>query len=169
MFHPRSRIRADQIQDGLTNTLAMAEVKAYNPYYRNAAITPAPAMPDDPADICGMTAGAEHKVDSGHTEWVDGRAHQIGFTTTFPPNTKVPCTVGGVTYDVDWTNQQEGKSPTVSTVAAVTARRHHSGTVNILLMDGGVRSVGDGINLGIWQALSTRAGKEILPEEFHKR
>ena len=35
-----------------------------------------------------------------------------GFTTTFAPDTIVLATVGGVNYDVDWTNEREGKSTT---------------------------------------------------------
>jgi prepilin-type N-terminal cleavage/methylation domain-containing protein/prepilin-type processing-associated H-X9-DG protein len=164
-FYPNSNIRADQIRDGLSNTLGMAEVKGWNSYYRNAALT-GPAMPTTTGAVCAL--GGDHKTNSGHTEWVDGRVHQIGFTTVFQPNTQVLCTVGGVTYDVDWTNQQEGKSSTVETFAAVTPRSYHSGKVNVLLMDSSVRSIDDTIDIGIWRALSTRDGGEILPETFHK-
>lgn len=76
--------------------------------------------------------------------------------------------MNGVEFDVDWTNQREGTG-TVPTWAAITARSYHSGKVHVLLMDGSVRSVDDTINLGVWRALSTRAGKEILPESFHKQ
>ena len=34
-------------------------------------------------------------------------------TALFQPNTKVPFTSEEVDYDVDWTNQQEGKSATI--------------------------------------------------------
>ncbi|HUG92055.1 MAG TPA: DUF1559 domain-containing protein [Planctomycetaceae bacterium] len=177
-FYPDSKIRAEQIKDGLSNTLAMAEVKGWNPYYRNANFPTDPA--DDPAttaifelplpaDLCGY--GGDFKTNSGHTEWVDGRTHQIGFTTTFQPNTKVLCLENGIAYDVDWTNRQEGKflDPDVPTWAAVTARSYHAGKVHVLLMDGSVRPVDDTINVGVWRALSTRDGNEILPDEFHKQ
>ncbi|MEX0703877.1 MAG: DUF1559 domain-containing protein [Planctomycetales bacterium] len=167
VFHPDSKIKADDIRDGLSNTLGMAEVKGWNPYYRNAGLAADPGIPSDPAAIAGL--GGDFKANSGHTEWIDGRTHQIGFTTTFRPNAKVLATEGGAVYDVDWSNMQEGKSATAPTFAAVTARSYHSGKVNILLMDGGVRSVEDTIELGTWRALSTRAGKEILPEGFHKQ
>ena len=177
-FYPDSKIRAEQVKDGLTNTLAMAEVKGWNPYYRNANLATDPA--DDPntptvfelptpADIC--TYGGDFKTNSGHTEWVDGRVHQIGFTTTFQPNTKVLCVDNGVEYDVDWTNHQEGKflNPAVPTWAAVTSRSYHAGKVHVLLLDGSVRPVDDTVNIGVWRALSTRDGGEILPEGFHKQ
>lgn len=177
VFYPKSKIRPDQINDGLSNTIAMAEVKGWNPYYRNLGSTtnPAPGAtnpfqpPLTPAEIC--TLGGDFKLNSGHTEWIDGRAHQIGFTTTFGPNTKVLCDGNGdgILEDVDWTNQQEGKSATAPTWAAVTSRSYHGDKVNILLMDGSVRSVDNAIDLGIWRALSTRAGKEILPKGFHQQ
>ena len=157
-FRPYQGRRPADFTDGLSNTLGAAEVKAYTPYFRNAALG-STAMPTDPAEICSL--GGDFKTSSGHTEWVDGRAHQIGFTTTFTPNTRVICPQGGVEYDVDWTNQQEGKSTTVSTYAAVTARSYHPGIVNGLLMDGSVRSFSETINLAAWQSMSTCNGGEV--------
>ena len=113
-----------------------------------------------PSDICSL--GGVFKPDSGHTEWVDGRSHQTGVTTVFGPNTEVLCNVGGVEYDVDWTNQQEGLSATVATYAAVTARSHHPGVVNALLMDGSVRAFSETIDRQLWQELSTRNGNEVI-------
>ncbi len=156
-FHPYRRLKPRDFQDGLSATLGLAEVKAYTPYFRNAAL-PNPSLPAGPSEICSL--GGDFKTSSGHTEWVDGRSHQAGFTTVFTPNTKVLCTQAGREYDVDWTNQQEGKSPAVSTYAAVTARSHHPGIVNVLLMDGSVRPVSETIQRNLWQALSTRGGNE---------
>ena len=58
--------------------------------------------------------GGNFQADSGHTEWVDARVHQTGFTTTFPPNTKVPFTTGGTTYDIDFNSSREGRPPPAS-------------------------------------------------------
>ncbi len=68
----------------------------------------------------------------------------------------------GKEYDVNWTNQQEGKSTTVRTYAAVISRSYHPGVVNAVLMDGSVRSFSDSIELNIWQALATRDGGEVV-------
>ena len=43
-----------------------------------------------------------------------------------------------------------------------TARSYHTGGVNLLLADGSVRFVRDGIELCTWRGLSTRAGGEVL-------
>lgn len=186
-FYPNSRLTAGSFQDGLSNTLSVAEVKGWNAYYRNQGDVQAnlDAVWDPTVDpiyqlvnpnvISTLTGAAQFKSNSGHTEWVDGRSHQIGFTTLFRPNTQVIATVNGVNYDVDWTNWQEGKdfanggAGDPPTYAAVTARSYHGSTVNVLLMDGSARSVDDSIDIGVWRALSTRAGGEMLPDDFNKR
>ncbi len=165
-FHPMSRLTAGDFLDGQSYTLALAEVKGWTPYFRNVQAA-SPAMPSVPGDVAPLAG--DFKPNSGHTEWVDGRAHQIGFTANFPPNTIVPYTTGGVTYDVDWTNNQEGVTPSsgpVSTWAVITARSYHEGMVNVAMMDGSVRPIENDINLGVWQALASRRGKEILPESY---
>ncbi len=162
-FRPFTVTRVAEFVDGLSNTLAAADVKAYTPYYRNAGLTPPPQTIGDVAEICALTG--QFKSNSGHTEWVDGRAHQAGLTAMFTPNTRVPCVVGGTTYDVDWTNQQEGTSDTVPTYAAVTARSYHPGIVNALMMDGAVRPVSDQVQISVWRALATRAGNEVISEQ----
>ena len=158
-FRPYRRLKPRDMLDGLSNTLAAAEVKTYTPYFRNAAHN-SPTMPVVADDACSL--GGDFKSSSGHTEWVDGRAHQTGFTTVFAPNTRVPCVQSGQEYDIDWTNQQEGNSPTAPTFAAVTARSHHPGIVNSLLVDGSVRAIPETVELSVWRALSTRAGREVV-------
>ena len=155
-FQPLKRRTAAALLDGLSNTLGMAEVKAYTPYFRNAAAADPPLPP-----AAGLSAlGGQFNSETGHTEWVDGRVHQTGFTAAYTPNTRVEYLHNGVRYDVDWTNQQEGKSATVKTYAAVTSRSYHPGGVQVVLMDGSVHFVADPIKLDVWRALSTRDGGE---------
>jgi prepilin-type N-terminal cleavage/methylation domain-containing protein/prepilin-type processing-associated H-X9-DG protein len=156
-FFPVNQLPAGSYPDGLSNTLSFAEVKAWTPYFRNAGISGNLIEPN-PEDICSL--GGEFKQNTGHTEWVDGRVHQIGFTATFTPNTKVICQQSGILYDVDWTNMQEGKSLDVSTYAAVTSRSYHPGGVNVLLMDGSTHFVTNSISPFAWRALSSRNGSE---------
>ena len=108
-FYPNSELQPQHFTDGLSKTLMLAEVKAWRPYFRNAAIDGNLAIPDSPEKLCNY-GGAEFKTESGHTEWVDGRSHQTGFTSTFLPNTEASCEQDNAIYDIDWTNQQEGKS-----------------------------------------------------------
>jgi prepilin-type N-terminal cleavage/methylation domain-containing protein/prepilin-type processing-associated H-X9-DG protein len=161
----RNRTVAD-FTDGMSNTIGVAEVKAYTPYLRdggnpNGLGVPAPI---DPNAVAGY--GGSFKADSGHTEWVDGRVHQAGFTTTFPPNTKVPYTTGGVLYDIDFNSSREGKTTTGTCYAVVTSRSYHPSGVNVLLMDGSVRFVRSTIRTHTWRALGTPAGGEVVPNDF---
>ncbi len=159
-FRPYDPLRAGNFTDGLSNTLAFAECKAYTAYYRNAGNTSlSQPLPTQGSRLCSLAG--EFKTDSGHTEWVDGRAHQSGFTTAFRPNTKSICNVGA-DYDVDWNNMQEGKSTTAPTFAVVTSRSYHAAGVMTAMMDGSVHFVADTIDLGMWQYLSTRDGGETV-------
>ena len=90
--------------------------------------------------------------------------HQTGFTTTFPPNTLVPFEVAGQVVDVDFNSMREGKSATIPTYAAVTSRSYHSGGVNVMLMDGSVRFLGNNISQATWRALGSRAGGEVATD-----
>jgi prepilin-type N-terminal cleavage/methylation domain-containing protein len=147
--------------DGLSNTIGFAEVKTYNPYLRDGG-TPNVAnasIPNNPADVVSL--GGSFKLDSGHTEWVDGYVHQTGFTTLFSPNTKVLYSSGGKDHDIDFTSFRESKDLTKRTYAAVTSRSYHTNLVNVLNMDGSVRSINSSISLATWRALGTRAGGEV--------
>ncbi|TWU11598.1 Type II secretion system protein G precursor [Symmachiella macrocystis] len=161
-FGPNSNTKIRDFTDGTTNTLCFAEVKAFTPYIRDGLDGPATA----PTDLSALTAGS-FKADTGHTEWVDGRVHQTGFTTVFTPNAITPITDGTDSAESgDFTSCREGKTPCVGEPvrAAVTARSYHTGMVFTLLMDGSVRSVSENISLFTWRDLSTRAGGEIVGE-----
>ncbi|MEZ6142466.1 MAG: DUF1559 domain-containing protein [Zavarzinella sp.] len=169
VFYPNSRMTTGAITDGMSNTLAIAEVKTFTPYVRNPATDPGPT----PLDIAGIQAiapasspklGPTTNDNTGHTEWCDGRVHHSGFTTVFTPNTQVPYTVGGKTYDIDFNSMQEGNSATLPTRAAITSRSWHTGVVNVAMMDGSVRSVRNSVQLAIWRAMGTRAGGEVINE-----
>jgi type II secretory pathway pseudopilin PulG len=159
-FAPNTSFKFRDFCDGTSNTLAFAEVKTYTPYLRDGdgATATLPA----PADISAL--GGSFRATSGHTEGVDGRVHQTGFTATFTPNTVVPYVDGGTTYDVDFTNCREEKSCAGPTYAAVTSRSYHEGIVHVLLIDGSVRVVGENIDLSVWRNLSARNDGNIVGE-----
>lgn len=161
-FAPNAGMSPAFLLDGLSNTLAMAEVKAFNPRVHDAVI-PA-TLPLTPEQVSGMISGGAWSPENGHTEWVCGRAIHTGFTTTFTPNTVVPHTVGNLTYDIDVSSSREGRSLTDVTYGVITSRSYHPGTVSTLFMDGSVRSIAETIELVTWRALGSRAGGEVLGE-----
>ncbi len=199
--------------DGLSNTLAAAEVKAQTQsggfktgigYIRNLQIpnTPDPGnatLPSSPAALLNMIGASPAPSQSSfnstgstlnsnlHLDYNNPTVTQAGFTTTFPPNTAMSISVtnqnsgtgtaasqGGNqvpnvtgTFDVDYVSLPESKTLTSGcTFAAVTSRSYHNGLVNVLLMDGSVRSVSFGISAQTWHALGTRAGGDIVGPDY---
>ncbi|GAB5406764.1 MAG: DUF1559 domain-containing protein [Aureliella sp.] len=161
VFAPNGRTKMGSLTDGTSNTIAFSEVKAWTPYLRDSkSLTNSGApTPSTPAEVVAM--GGNFKTNSGHTEWVDGRVHQTGFTTVFTPNTRVLHVVDGVEYDVDFNSSREGKTVTHPTYAAVTPRSYHTGGVQVGLADGSVHFLSQSIDLQTWRALGTRSGGEV--------
>lgn len=165
-FAPNLWSKPADYADGMSNTLGLAEVKAYQPNMWDSLLpaTLGVAPPSSPADLTPYYGGT---VDgNGHTEWIEGDVRETGVTTTFPPNAVVPYTVGGVTQDIDFTSSRDGESITAPTYAAITARSYHPGLVNVLLMDGSVRPVRNSIVPSVWRALGTRAGSETILGDY---
>lgn len=154
--------RVGSFTDGMSNTIGFAEVRAWTPYLRDGGNPAGLGVPPptQPGSIAGY-GGSSFKSDSGHTEWVDAHAQQAGFTTTFPPNTVVPYTTGGITYDTDWVSMREEKG-SKPTYAAITSRSYHTGGVNVLLMDGSVHFFSNSTTTATWRALGTRSGGEVI-------
>ena len=150
------------MRDGLSNTIAAGEKKAFMPYMRDGSgMTSVPAL--TATDLSGL--GGSQKDDSGNTEWCDGRVHQDGLTTTFPPNT---VTKNSGHADGDYTSYREGKgaSSLSAHCAAVTSRSYHNGGVcNGLMMDGSTKSFTSTIDGNTYRALGTRAGGEVASAE----
>lgn len=160
-FAPNQSFEPRDFTDGLSNTLAAAEVKAFQPNLwdtGNPTTLGVPA-PGTPAALAGFYGGTFDA--NGHTEWIEGDVHESGFTTTMTPNANVPYTNGGITYSIDVTSMRDGESTTLPTYAAVTARSFHTGSVNALLMDGSVRTVSDNIDLGVWRSMGTRGAGDV--------
>ena len=167
IFYPNSCTRPADIADGMSNTLLTAEVKTYQPYFRNTS-DPGVVPPSSVAFVAGYPGvgryGPGLDDNTGHTEWCEGPVHQSGFTTTFTPNTRVPFTEGGRTYDIDYNSRYEGTSTTQTTYASITSRSYHTGIVNVGLADGSTRSISTNIDRIVWRSLGTRMGGEIAGE-----
>jgi hypothetical protein len=173
-FSPNYGFNAKDFRDGLSNTIAFSEVKGYTTRVtatpNTATYSPAPMPPAAIADLLatppfaltGTTLAAFDSTKQTHVEWVDGKVHETGFTTAFTPNTLVAYPNGGVTYDVDFVSATEANLG--DTYAAVTSRSYHPSLVNVVLMDGSVRSILDGISLKAWRALGTRDGHEAVAD-----
>ncbi len=163
-FAPNSNFQTRNFRDGLSSTLCFSETKTYTPSVGNGL----EGTDTLPTSVSGFTAGKLGLT--GHTEWVDGKMHETGFTTTFSPNAIVLVngtasgSATGGPLDGDFVSCREGGAACAGRpiYAAVTARSFHNGMVNSLFMDGAVRSMSNNISLSIWQALSTRAGNEVI-------
>jgi prepilin-type N-terminal cleavage/methylation domain-containing protein len=155
-FGQNSKFSTKNFPDGVSNSLMLSEVKAFQPYVRpnsDPGTTSSPTV----AQVQGFASGQTIKT-SAHTEWVEGRSPQYSFTTTFGPNTKVDL----LGSDIDYVSQTESASGI--TYGAITSRSHHVGVVNSLLGDGSVRSISSNIDLNTWRALGTRNGNEVVGE-----
>ena len=162
-------------RDGLSNTLMLSEVKGWQAYFRDAG-----GDPDIPLTPAGISFAGDFRSDSGHTEWIDGRVHQSGFTATFTPNTRVdddhadhghPDDHADGTHDVDYNSWRmrlpgdKGFDASKITYAAITSRSYHSGNVvNVAKMDGSVEAVSGAIDLVVWRSMATRDGGEVAAE-----
>ncbi len=159
-FGPNCSHRTADFTDGLSNSLALAEVKAFTHRVAGASNTStfSPALPI-PVSLASLSLGTFNPSLFTHVEWVDGKVHETGFTTVFTPNTVTSFSSGGLTYDVDVVLATE--STVGDTYAAVTSRSYHTGGVNALLMDGSIHFIANGIQSEIWRAFGTRSGGEV--------
>ncbi len=150
------------ILDGLSNTLASAEVKTFAPALLDGGNPAGPDAPppSDPQQV--IAYGGVFDKDYGHTQWVSGRTLQTGMTTTFPPNTRIEYTHSdGNKYDVDFTSARFGPGTNRQGYRVVTARSYHKGGVNALLLDGSVDFKSDSTDQSVWRSLGTRGGGEV--------
>jgi prepilin-type processing-associated H-X9-DG protein len=145
-----SKIRIGDITDGCSNTALMSEgllgmggddlLKAPTPsqiprvygYYWNA-------KPLDP-NVCANVGLWDT---NGQSKWADGEVYCTLYDHGYAPNSPLwDCISVGYSWKA--------------------ARSNHPGGVNLLLVDGSVRFVANGVDLATWQALGSRAGREVL-------
>lgn len=145
MFFYQSKIKTRDVTDGTSNTIMGGEGVARS-----------------------TGAGGSTPWGEVGNYWGGGCSHHgSAFNTAEPPNTPVPdCNYTCANYDLKDFPCAGYSSGTVSCTgsARTYARSYHVGGVHILLADGAVRFISENIDLGTWQALSTRKGQEVLGE-----
>jgi prepilin-type processing-associated H-X9-DG protein len=157
--------RLAEIGDGLSNTLLGSEVKANQPNLSACGDLPGvgpnnvPPPSADPYAVAPYDSGCTLGL-TGHTEWYDGALHETGLTTAWTPNRKIVHRGGDTSQDLDLVTTRESRGG--PTYGAVNARSHHPGGVNVLFGDGRVAFVKDTVDGGVWRALGTIAGGEVI-------
>jgi prepilin-type processing-associated H-X9-DG protein len=148
-LNPNAGVRMADATDGLSNTVAFSEstlgaggtapagATDVRLYYKNA----------NPLTQANCDASTSLVTNRGHL-WADG-AYNCGlYNHVLGPNSR---TMDCVQH---------------SNPAWKAARSRHAGGVNLLLGDGSVRLVRDGIAPATWQALGTRAGGEVIEADL---
>jgi prepilin-type N-terminal cleavage/methylation domain-containing protein/prepilin-type processing-associated H-X9-DG protein len=161
---PNGGLTVGSYSDGLSNTIAFAEVKAYTwNRVSNTSLAATTPPPTTVADVLALGGTLNTtSVPSGHTGWTEAQTFHVGVTFVLTPNTPTLLNVNGTNYDIDQLTSREGSSATRISFDVVTSRSYHAGLVNVLLMDGSVRSVTSSIDPATWRALGTRNGGEVV-------
>lgn len=143
-----SAVRAEDVTDGTSNTAAFSErtigegAGGSDP---RRAMREIPGSGDTTAAACEPPAGSWNTERGG--KWIVGNYGNTLYNHADGPNPAAP----------DCVNATQQKARTA-------ARSLHAGGVNVLLCDGGVRFVPDGVSPPAWRALATRAGGEAIFE-----
>lgn len=154
--------KSSSFTDGLSNSVAFAEVKAYTPAIRDGAnpSTLNVPPPRTPSEL--LAYGGNLTPDLAHSQWANGIIIHTGFTHTFAPNTQVLQTDSGRVFDISFTSNRLGSGITAPTYTAITSRSYHGQGVNATLMDGSTRFVSQSVDFNVWRGLGTRSGGEVV-------
>jgi prepilin-type processing-associated H-X9-DG protein len=95
----------------------------------------------DPATCAATTTYTGQRCD----RWINGGYLSTAYNHYYPPNSST----------LDCLNSSNN-------FGLKAARSRHPGGVNLLLCDGTVRFITNGITTATWHALATRAGGEVL-------
>jgi prepilin-type N-terminal cleavage/methylation domain-containing protein/prepilin-type processing-associated H-X9-DG protein len=135
---------------GATTTTAGATPPAGN-IYRGAVYISTTPLPDNGPRVGCNSAIAGWRLDKGYAWW-DGDMRTGLYNHYLTPNSP--------TYDC-W------QSSPPHDPAIKAARSNHPGGVNVVFCDGHVQFVKNTVNVGTWQALSTRAGGEVTSADSY--
>lgn len=185
LFGYQRTYKIRDITDGTSNTIAMSERVRFNRTYGSvnanevrvivgiAGNQGTAIVHNNPAGCLATVdgdyyaAGTEVKAKHGASIW-DGQAERVGFTTIIGPNGPACSNNNNVNAD--------------STHSILPPTSFHTGGVQVLMADGAVRFISENIDTGdltaaapgnnssgaspygVWGALGTRAGGEVIGE-----
>jgi prepilin-type N-terminal cleavage/methylation domain-containing protein/prepilin-type processing-associated H-X9-DG protein len=163
IFRAQKRTRTAEVEDGLSNTVAMSEsMLGDGP---EGASGPIPGKPDvvfgylnpgTPLNDSTCAAANRWNVDRRRGfMWATREIRCATYNHYYPPNSPL--------YDC-MTNDVTPGPGLFTAVGFRAARSRHSSGVNVLLGDGSVRFVSNTIALDTWRALSTRRGGEVISD-----
>jgi prepilin-type processing-associated H-X9-DG protein len=164
MFQGIKPNRIADVTDGLSNTACMSEsLLGQGPENFSGSTPPPPADPQYVYGYIGFgtpisdAACAAPSTWNGSQRrgfmWASGEMRCASYNHYYTPNSK----------SFDCINND---GTTITAFGWRAARSRHSGGVNLLLGDGSVRFVSNGISATTWSQLSTRAGGEVLGSDF---
>ncbi len=154
------------IIDGLSNTAGFSErnkgvgtgnpvdqLKPSSTFFKSNGPTSSGSIPNDFYTVCNSTAtinGGSAAVghDSSGQMWHAGFPADVRYNHIMPPNT------WSCAYTGQW-----------NAFGAYNASSRHPGAVNVLYMDGGVRSAKNTIATTVWWAVGSVAGGEIVSSD----
>ncbi len=136
VFFPFSEVAISDIRDGTSNTLLLSEL----------ILVPDGAVGSNQEDMRGRYHNAKH---CGAL-----------FSTLFPPNTSQS---DHINFCINTPLAPCEKS---ADNVVVSARSYHSGGATAALADGSVRFISDSISNVVYQSLGSRAGGEVVSEDF---
>ncbi len=182
-FGPNVSRRLADFQDGLSSTMLASEIRAHQSMRTNCGalyasnLSPVNVWPPgySPDQVTSMLADGSPCAlsDSGHTSWADGSVDEGGLTTAWPPNTKVVASSATSHDGQTLPNPTDDDldlvgTPEISggpTYAAITSRSWHPGGVNALLGDGSVHFIKQSVDGGVWRALGSVSGGEVISSD----
>jgi prepilin-type N-terminal cleavage/methylation domain-containing protein/prepilin-type processing-associated H-X9-DG protein len=155
----QSPFKIMDVADGLSNTVAFSEsllgpgggvepngTQLFDAT-RQVLTLPGSTNTDDAACAAGLTTGGAYWSNLRGVRWINGHYADANYNHHLLPN------------DPRWDCSNASHNP-----GQAAARSAHTGGVNILLGDGSVRFVTNGVNPVVWQALATRSGGEAVAD-----
>ncbi|MCH2203173.1 MAG: DUF1559 domain-containing protein [Fuerstiella sp.] len=170
MFHDKGGVRISDVTDGTSNTVAFSERSVgdqtsevfniqgdiYRAVEKSVTHTTASLLQECKALDLALTPNPGHTSNNGigNGAWWHGTFQMTLYGHVIGPNSNTTdCGVSSLIPDGNDEPQIVG------------ARSYHVGCVLSLFADGSVRRFSENIDIGIWQAVGTRAGFE-LPGSF---